>query len=90
MLCYTRGERSNGGRVGSGTSRQIERNSERKHISKLTFYLSAFPCFLPCCQLTKSQKAEKYKSRLLLEYNLVLNCSAFLAFLSFSCFFRGP
>ena len=68
---------------------------ESSSISKLTFYLLAFPCFLTCCQLTKSQKAEKYKSRLLLEYNLVVNCSAFLAFfyiafLSFSCFFRGP
>ena len=36
-------------------------------ISKLTFNLSAFPCFLTCCQLTKSQKAEKYKSCLLLD-----------------------
>ena len=55
-------------------------------ISKLTFYLSAFPCFLTCCQLTKTQKAEKYRSRLLLEYNLVHNCSAFLAF--FFSFFK--
>ena len=61
-------------------------------VAKMTFYLSAFPCFLTCRQLTKSQKAEKYKSCLLLdevtvlriknklEYNLVVNCSAFWPF----------
>ena len=67
------------------------------YISKLTFCLSAFPCFLTCCQLTKSQKKKSWKVQKpsTLEYNLVLNCSAFLAFFflafsSFSCFFWGP
>ena len=46
-------------------------------ISKLTFYLLAFPCFLTYCQLMKKQKAEKDKSCLLLEYNLVANCLLF-------------
>ena len=49
--------------------------------------------FSTYCQLTKTQKAEKYKSHLLLEYNLVLNCSAILAFFSFFklfLLFPGP
>ena len=55
--------------------RQI--NLQVAPISKLTFYLSAFPCFLTCCQLTKSQKLKSIKAVYFWTkyYELSTNCS---------------